>query len=460
MKTHTELPFDPVAEGQESLAAEQPDFIAQLALLAPDAGAPSRSVLAAANLRIDAQPRAGFGRVLQKWMPWAGWGAAAMLTGILVIEPTLLVPVSGGRTGEIKVQPGTHNMTGDGATYSKEENGIPGASGSNADVHTNPDSVVRTRNMEALRMEYEKTGGLTAIQDFAHLKHDLEKLRAAHQARFQSTPQLSRTVVVEMTDPASAGEAERLTTLKLSERVAESIAAGVDRAAQTSTNNEPSPAKKDLVLSGGDGSWTGDLVIEKGFPNTGMLNLPDGTQIKHLDFPLDAVDNIRGLMKLGEGWFYDQFSDVLWQPTGQGRQYVGGKAPAGFDAETFQPPSQSVTQPSPTHPQPQPETQIAAEPPAPPVRGYPIFDETTGAGSIILQNLPEPPPDQTYQLWVTDASSTAPISIGMIPQLEQGNGRVWYDLGGPGVAPSGYLLTLEPTGGSRQPGNHIVLKGP
>ncbi len=96
----------------------------------------------------------------------------------------------------------------------------------------------------------------------------------------------------------------------------------------------------------------------------------------------------------------------------------------------------------------------------PPVRGYPIFDETTGSGSIILQNLPAAADGQSYQLWITDPASPQPVSVGIIPSLEEGGGRVWFDLGGPGVAPSGYLLTLEPGAGSKSPTGRVVLQGP
>jgi hypothetical protein len=312
------------------------------------------------------------------------------------------------------------------------------------------------------------------------LHRDLEQLRKANEARFQNSPGLSRTVVVEMTDPTNKEESVRQDKLKLSDRVAESIAKGVDasktagatteKTTDKTTEKHPDKTKEplanqDVHLSGADRSWTGDLVIEKGLPNTGMFNLQEGTQIRHLDFPVDQAAEYRGLVPLTEGWFYDQFSDLLWKPTGKGHEYLGQKAPVGFDAENFTP----VVNDAPAV-KPAPSTTMTDQAdltnatdiisPTPPVRGYPIFDETTGSGSIILQNLPDPATGEIYQLWVTDPATKAPISIGVIPPLDAGGGRVWFDLGGPGVAPSGYLLTREISTGASVPSTRVVLRGP
>lgn len=551
------------AGASEALAEAPPQLVARLAGRAPDAGQPSRAVLTAALLRIQSQNQqqnhfpfpapmpAPRRRPRLSFPAWSGWAAAAGLAVIFTWEHAdqfghRMRNDSGGLSKNAAVidVPDGHGPASGGP-------GVNGSAGPNEDGLPAFDSSTPGRNhrtgsySQAIK---HRATPLTAVQNMDQLRRDLAKLRASNQARFQPSPGLSRTVVVEMTDPSDPREAARISTLGLSERVAESIAAGVSStdkdpasagmdpaAAGTLASNEKSdgslpspqtpekkPSEQDLVLSGGDGSWSGDIVIEKGLPNTGLFNLPEGTQIKHLDFPVDDAASYRGLQDLGSGWFYDQFSDLLWQPTGQGKTYIGQKAPAGFDRETFTPPPTASPQlvENPTVPatastppadsipagvplegstastgtgasegkiNPQMETAVNT----PPVRGYPIFDETTGSGSIILQNLPTlndfgsfnvptslnsvPASDrsssipnsvnstgtgQSYQLWVTDPAADQPISVGLIPTLDGGNGRVWFDLGSPGVAPSGYILTVEPATGSTVPTGRVVLQGP
>ena len=91
---------------------------------------------------------------------------------------------------------------------------------------------------------------------------------------------------------------------------------------------------------------------------------------------------------------------------------------------------------------------------------YTLFDETTGAGSIVLGNLPAAPEGRAYQLWLTDSGQQNPVSVGLLPELEGGSGRVFFDTLAPGFAPSGYFLTLESAAGSTQPSGERVLSGP
>ncbi|MDB6068846.1 MAG: hypothetical protein JWL81_17 [Verrucomicrobiales bacterium] len=481
----------PTDEAPEALATVHPDLVTRLAELAPDAGQPSRAILSAALLRVDPpRPRSGPTAVLT----WSGWAVAACLALGVGLEksgwwPGFLTGGQDGKTsgrGTAAIPPGRH---GEPQPASEAE-----LTGIFKDRTGQPDAGV---------LPGRRGHSLTAVQDMEQLRADLGRLRAANDARFQGADGLSRTVVVEMTDPADPREARRSGTLKLSERVAESIAAGVAAAAAADKKTDPSapapdpsgsppapapeppsappppaPAEsQDLRISGGDGSWSGDIVIEKGLPNAGMFNLPEGTQIRHLDFPVEEAANFRGLQDLGSGWFYDRFGDLLWQPSGQGGEYLGSKAPNGFDPESFTAPAVVESTETPQTPPVQEVPPAATETPivetappdsgaapvvveAPPVRGYPIFDETTGSGSIILQNLPPAGVGESYQLWVTDPASSQPISVGLMPAMEAGGGRIWFDLGGPGVAPSGYLMTLEPATGSSIPTGRIVLKGP
>lgn len=481
----------PADEAPEALANVDPDLVTRLAAMAPDAGQPSRAILSAALLRV-APP--GRKSRTPSVLTWSGWAVAACLALGVGLEKAGWLPgfLTGGEgrgnsgRGTAAVPPGRQGEGQPAMDAGLPETLKEGPGQSDGSVPPG-----------------RRGHSLTALQNMEQLRADLGRLRAANDARFQGADGLSRTVVVEMTDPADPREARRTGTLKLSERVAESIAAGVAAAAAADKKTDPaapvpdpsgSPAgsapeppsatpaptpaeSQDLRLSGGDGSWSGDIVIEKGLPNAGMFNLPEGTQIRHLDFPVEDAANFRGLQDLGSGWFYDRFGDLLWQPSGQGGEYLGSRAPNGFDPESFTPPVLvESTEAPPVPPVPEvppsaPETQVVetAQPDpgaapvvveSPPVRGYPIFDETTGSGSIILQNLPTAGVGESYQLWVTDPASSQPISVGLMPAMEAGGGRIWFDLGGPGVAPSGYLMTLEPATGSSTPTGRIVLKGP
>ena len=463
----------PPAEAPEALAAAPPALVTRLAGLAPDAGQPSRAILAAALLRIPPPRRAARRQTILTLSGWATAACLAVGTGFnhMGMLPSFFPdgPPTSAERGTTADLPGNHPASPHMA------DGLP------------PEAWLEALLKPTHGAGPRRESSLNARQNMEQLRTDLSRLRAANDARFQGADGLSRTVVVEMTDPADPREAQRTGTLKLSERVAESIAAGVTAAGKTDPEKPvappasapPSPAPtapavpQDLRLSGGDGSWSGDIVIEKGLPNAGMFNLPEGSQIKHLDFPVGDAANFRGLQDLGSGWFYDRFGDLLWQPSGQGREYLGTKAPNGFDPESFTPPSPVLPPPPqavPEAPAPQLEAPLVETPPpetpagaiaaVPPIRGYPIFDETTGAGSIILQNLPPSGAGESYQLWVTDPASSQPISVGLMPALEAGGGRIWFDLGGPGVAPSGYLLTLEPVAGSTSPTGRIALKGP
>jgi hypothetical protein len=428
----------------EALADAPPDLVAALAVRAPDAGAPDRATLHAAMTRIRNPQRSS------RLLLWSGWGAAACLTGFLVLERLPAFHGTWLRPGSVAL-PSAASSRGEGTPTPLTSGEI--AADRDTPALSERDPARRGPRLAAIR------NLMVEVPNVESLQRELAALREAKQARLQASPGLSRTVVVEMTDPTDARENKRVGTLLLSDRVAESIAAGVASADEKKPDKTTEPVAQPLQISGGDSSWNGDLVIEKGLPNTGMLNLPEGTQIRHLDFPVEQAADYRGLRDLGNGYFYDQFSDVLWRPTGEGRTYLGERAPNGFDVETFVPPGPTPPAAQPVQPA-QPVETPSAETEAPIVRGYPIFDETTGSGSIILQNLPEPGEGQSYQLWVNDEASAQPVSIGLIPALDAGEGRVWFDMGGPGVAPTGYLLTLEPATGSKSPTGQMILKGP
>ncbi len=432
----------------DALADCPQEDIALLMLTAPDAGSPPRRILEGALDKLALHPQ----KKARRWnvSSMAGWGVAASLAVAWVSREVL---------------PAGHwwHFSSDSAN-TKEKRKSPSDGGSSENGRNGAELVLDGGNSQKQPLK-PKVGSLLTSQKILPVG-DANVLRPrslvntessgkdASQALTQGT--LSRTVVVEMFDPSNPGQKQRRQTAALTDRVADSIAAGVPQPDPASTEKTP------LVLSGGDGSWNGEVLIEKGLPNTGMLSLTPGTQIRHKDFPVDSASQYRGLKGLGDGWFFDQFSNLLWGPTGQGREYIGEAPPEGFDAETFVPPGK-IALPRPK-PQPEPvpdadaDADAATENAA--VRAYPIFDETTGTGSIILQNLPPAPEGHTYQLWATDESGGNAGSIGLLPPPQAGGDRVWFDLGQPGPAPRGYLLTVEPSTGSKVPSGRIVLQGP
>ena len=96
-------------------------------------------------------------------------------------------------------------------------------------------------------------------------------------------------------------------------------------------------------------------------------------------------------------------------------------------------------------------------------KAYTLYDETTGQGSIIVQNLPQLEAGSNYHLWLNDPRSDNPIPVGWLPNdLENGSGRVFFELE-TGFAPSGYALTVEdfdPDAGVSSPSDSVILHGP
>jgi hypothetical protein len=192
------------------------------------------------------------------------------------------------------------------------------------------------------------------------------------------------------------------------------------------------------------------------------LNLDAGQIVRHLNFPVQDAARF-GLEALDQGYFYDAHNQFVWRPSGDGRSYMGWRDES-FSPDDFRggvtgfpatPPTLATDNTSSSE---APATPDAAAGPS--ARAFTLFDETTGGGSIILQSLQPPGPGAVYQLWLTDAASPEPISVGLLPPLESGSERVYFEFGKPGVAPGGYLLTREPERGSRQPGRDVILRGP
>lgn len=73
-------------------------------------------------------------------------------------------------------------------------------------------------------------------------------------------------------------------------------------------------------------------------------------------------------------------------------------------------------------------------------------------------NLPAPPPDKTYQLWLVPASG-APISAGVFSPLPGGKSYSMISNVPTGMTAKAFAVTLEPAGGRSQPTGPKVLVG-
>lgn len=266
-------------------------------------------------------------------------------------------------------------------------------------------------------------------QSLRSLKKQVGRLRAANEDRFTPVDGVSRMVVIEMLDPTLDTEEKRERRMVLPVEVSEILASGLEA---------KDPTKKDPVtLTGTDNSWEGQVVIESGMVNLDLINLPKGETIIHKNFPLDDIDSYRGIEKLPDGKFYDSFGDILWQP-GLNGEYVGSRPNEPVEFESSPEEENLATQ----------------------ARAFTLFDETTGQGSILVSNVPPPAEGSVYQLWMDGSNQDQPISLGVIPQLDNGSGRIGFELPESDFSPTNYRLTAEPAGGSYQPTGPTILSGP
>ncbi len=239
---------------------------------------------------------------------------------------------------------------------------------------------------------------------------------------------------------------ERKLTLssgKVGDILADALLAG---SAGNGGSGSDSPDKTPFRL--GESGRDDEILIESGMRDLSVFALPDEIHVRNLGLPVDrAAEN--GLQPLPDGsGYYESRSNLLWRQAADGRGYIGTRPPPEFDPGTAGAQNPPASAPAPA----------AAENSG--ARAFPIFDESTGEGSIILQNLPPAEPGMAYQLWFADPELPQPFSPGLMPEMENGSGRVFFDLGRTGYAPVSCYITQEPAGGSAQPTGKIILKGP
>jgi|GEM_PF-2976804 len=346
---------------------------------------------------------------------------------------------------------------------------------------------------------------LTLIQDRARIERELDELKSANEQRFAQDPRVARTVVIEMLPPDTrpAPPDDNGNHLFLSERVSDYIATGIETETRSDepTSDEPTtggnPANKQQpgALPPVE-EPTGAPPAQDGLPEpvifdaAGGRGLPDLTgsptqsEVYVENFPTGS-DNVE---KLSAGTYWDSTNQTIWVETTEIGTYVGSPAPEGFDPDfqedfldripapsTVPAPGLEIREPAPVEepatigsggePSGAPPLELAPENtagepvPAPPI-AYPVFDETSGKGSIIVGNLPLPDADEQYHLWLWDTLVGTPIHVGALPRSTSPVEHFEFDLGTSGISPAGFLLTAEKPGDVSEPGPDVILSGP
>lgn len=319
-----------------------------------------------------------------------------------------------------------------------------GATGDGNDVSTHPagnapDKALASDRPGIRRNPFTSRNGAEAIlvPDRPALERKLAELQRAQEARLQQSPGMARTVVTELNPPGKSGTSSR--TPALADEVAEIIAAGMTR----------TRSGKPFTLSSTDRARPGGgMTFEEGLPNLSGLTLPPDTAFLHNHFPTDTWQDWEGLHLLKDGSFYDELNNLLWKPV------TGGRYSGSVPEEPIILEDRAAPRDTPGTSSTQSSTGGDAQPLI-----WSIYDESRGEGRLVISDLPAAPEGKSYQLWFEDANTSAPVTAGLLPPLEGGEGQVWFNLT-PGISPTRYRITLEPSGGSTQPTGTSILSGP
>ena len=93
---------------------------------------------------------------------------------------------------------------------------------------------------------------------------------------------------------------------------------------------------------------------------------------------------------------------------------------------------------------------------APKATGAIAWDMGAHRGAILTANLPPPPADRDYQLWITQPGDGPPVSAGVI---NISNPRFEFQPAKPIDSADQFTVTMEPKGGSPLPRGPWVLHG-
>ena len=112
---------------------------------------------------------------------------------------------------------------------------------------------------------------------------------------------------------------------------------------------------------------------------------------------------------------------------------------------------------------PSPLAQVAGGPAlSAKMSAMPIYDAARDTGTLVVCNLPEKNPDQSYNLWVTTEDGKTPIHVGELPEAASGATESFdFSLGASAIVPIGFSLTIDHSGIPLAPSAaNTVLQGP
>lgn len=97
-----------------------------------------------------------------------------------------------------------------------------------------------------------------------------------------------------------------------------------------------------------------------------------------------------------------------------------------------------------------------------PPSAMPIYDSARDFGTLVINNLPDTPEGEIYNLWVTTHTGGEPVYVGSLPPSSAAGADSFdFRLGSTMVLPSGFMLTKDPVDQPTAPtAANIVLQGP
>ena len=97
----------------------------------------------------------------------------------------------------------------------------------------------------------------------------------------------------------------------------------------------------------------------------------------------------------------------------------------------------------------------------PQAMGVSLWNDATQQGVLLVENLPELPAEKTYEFWVIDPSTAAPVSAGIFATDSEGRGRIVFRPKSNIRTAAQFAISVEPPGGSPQAGptGPVVMAG-
>jgi anti-sigma-K factor RskA len=97
----------------------------------------------------------------------------------------------------------------------------------------------------------------------------------------------------------------------------------------------------------------------------------------------------------------------------------------------------------------------------PQAMGVSLWNGSTQQGVLLVENLPVLPADKTYQFWVIDPSTSAPVSAGIFATDSAGRGRIVFRPSSNIRTAAQFAISVEPPGGSQEegPSGPVVMTG-